>query len=102
MWGEKTLPAFAYVAWIETAEAFQKTHFGRVLLRGEELLQYVFWYEGLHEDEAGEWDAFLESLNPEMDLNDEIYFFRFSQETASNREWLGQGRKLLVKALEKE
>ena len=42
MWSDENLPAFAYAVWAEPEEAFQRARFGRVVLKDQDLLEYVF------------------------------------------------------------
>ena len=62
------LPTLCFAAWSEPNAAAQREHFGGVVLAGESLRDYVFWYAGLSTEEAKEWDAFVESLRPDIHL----------------------------------
>ena len=76
------LPAFCYALWSRPAEAFQRRHFGKVVLTGRQLAHYALWHEGLNKTEAAEWHAFVTSLRPGADLKKKLEGFRFSHETA--------------------
>lgn len=73
-----SVPAFCYATWTEADEAFQTTHFGKVVLKGDNLLQYSLWRGGLEQKRATEWDAFLSSLRPVEGLADTVSGFRFA------------------------
>jgi hypothetical protein len=71
---------FCYAAWSEPEAAFQKEHFGRVILRGDELMSYCLWRAGLPARRIAEWDAFLSSLRPEENIQTKLDAFHFSDE----------------------
>ena len=72
------LPMLCFAAWAEPNGESQIACFGRVRLEGGALGEYVFWRRGLDENEGIEWDAFLDTLTPEMNLGAELEGFRFS------------------------
>jgi hypothetical protein len=72
------LPVFCFALWSQPERAFQEAHFGKVLLSGEELAEYVLWYRGLDSREAGEWDRFIAGCKPGADLKPALETFRFS------------------------
>ncbi|HXD00589.1 MAG TPA: hypothetical protein VN048_14700 [Verrucomicrobiae bacterium] len=78
------LPVICYANWAEPAASFQKTHFGKVALTGNELTEYCLWRTSLDEKQAGEWDALLVSLQPGDQLTNVINNFRFSGEPHSS------------------
>ncbi|MFG0296063.1 MAG: hypothetical protein ACF8PG_09180 [Maioricimonas sp. JB045] len=98
----RVLPALLFAAWSEPDETFQREHFGSVILTGEPLGEYCLWRNSLNEQQAGEWDAFVQSLRPEADLADltkRIGSFRFSSDPppeASETTAAQQGRDLLL------
>jgi hypothetical protein len=97
------LPAVCYANWAVPAAAFQKTHFGKVVLTGDALTGYCLWRSSLDEKRAGEWDALLENLQPGYQLTNIISNFRFSSETpASNTNVISPSafaRELVTEAL---
>lgn len=101
------LPAFAYATWSEPDAAFQKTHFGRVLLDAKALGEYVLWYQGLDAAEADAWDGFIEQCRPGTELPDRIDAFRLPSGEGVTAEEDGEegpdtsqtGRRLLLNAL---
>jgi hypothetical protein len=76
------LPAFCYASWVEVNEEFQRAHLGKVILKGDEFLQYCLWRGGLDEKRAREWDALLAVLRPGEGLQQQVAGFRFSGEGA--------------------
>jgi hypothetical protein len=74
------LPAYLYALWSEPAEAFQKKHFGKVLLTGRGLAEYVMWRQGLSEQEGIAWDDFLRKLEPGEGMLEKVGAFRFPGE----------------------
>jgi hypothetical protein len=72
------LPVFCFALWSQPERAFQEAHFGKVLLSGEELAEYVLWYRGLDSREAAEWDRFMAGCKPGGDLKTALEAFRFS------------------------
>jgi hypothetical protein len=78
--GTENTPYLAYASWAAPAEAAQKQHFGRVLLRDQALAEYVLWFNGLSKEEAVEWEALLGSLRPEAAPALRLAEFRFQSE----------------------
>jgi hypothetical protein len=76
-------PTFCFAFWSEPAINFQQRHFGRVVLQGQPLAEYVVWRQALSADEAAEWDAFIGGLRPGPELASRIALFRFSYEQAA-------------------
>ncbi|MBC8871049.1 MAG: hypothetical protein H8E44_16615 [Planctomycetes bacterium] len=73
----RSLPALSYAAWSEPDAESQTARFGRVILTGQELGEYVIWYQGLSPAEATAWDAFLAKCEPNERLRKRIEAFRF-------------------------
>ncbi len=71
------VPGLFYVVFAEPDEDAQQRHFGRVLLRGEDLQQYVVWYRALSAEEARQWDEFLDGVTPDDDLSAALEAFQF-------------------------
>ncbi|MHC5035674.1 MAG: hypothetical protein ACYTHM_00025 [Planctomycetota bacterium] len=80
------LPAFVYAFWSLPSTDFQNQKFGKVVLDGENLGEYVLWRKALNELEAKEWDAFVDSLKMAKDLKKRIQNFNFSWERESAEE----------------
>jgi hypothetical protein len=93
------LPAFCYASWSEPNRSFQEAHFGRVLLAGEDLLQYCLWHASLSAPHAGEWDALLGGAKPDSVLTNLFDAFRFSDETSPTNSAAELPRSLLRAAL---
>ncbi len=74
---DRPLPAICYASWSHPDNDFQKTHFGRVLLEGDELMQYCLWESSLDEEESREWKTFLVGLKQGQNLKQELEAFRF-------------------------
>lgn len=87
------VPAFCYASWNEPDEAAQKEHFGKVALRGDELLQYCLWRNGLSSAQADEWETLLTGLKPGNDLGTKIKGFYFSEEAAPKTNNSSSNRK---------
>jgi hypothetical protein len=78
MGSDRRLPVVCFALWSSPARTFQEQHFGRVLLAGGDLAQYVVWYRSLKAEEAGAWDRFLAGLKPGAGLKGALERFRFS------------------------
>jgi hypothetical protein len=74
------LPVLCFSLWSLPDRAFQEAHFGKVLLSGQELAEYVVWYRGLKVKEAEEWDRFLAGCRPDSELRAAAEAFRFSSD----------------------
>jgi hypothetical protein len=106
--GEERTPYLAYASWAAPDETAQKQRFGRVLLRDQALADYVLWVQGLAQEEAAEWDAFVAGLRPDAALAARLAEFRFQSEAdagPATEEALAAsraqpGRKLLLDALQ--
>jgi len=92
---DRPLPVLCYASWSNPDETFQRAHFGRVLLEGDELSKYDLWRSGLDEPAGREWDAFLAGLQPGAGLKKQIEAFR----SAHGEDQSDAGRKLLTGAL---
>ncbi len=85
------LPVFCFALWSRPDRGFQEAHFGKVLLEGEDLAEYVVWYCGLNSEEAREWDQLIAGCEPDGDLRPAIKRFRFSSEPWPNPNKLEKG-----------
>jgi len=72
------LPVVCTAAWAKADEKYQKEHFGRVALTGQNLLEYCLWRQALSAKRAKEWDTFLDKLRPGPALAKAAEEFRFS------------------------
>jgi hypothetical protein len=77
-------------------------HFGRVLLHGDELLQYCVWRSGLDERQAGEWEQLLSGLRPGAELTNTLAAFEFSGAPPQSSAAADCGKDLLKAALEEK
>jgi hypothetical protein len=100
--GKGMLPAVCYATWCREDRGFQSDHFGKVALSGEQLQSYCLWRDSLNETEAKEWDAFLSGLKPGAGAAAQLRGFRFSTETADQKEpsYADKASGPIVKALE--
>lgn len=96
------LPALCTVVWAIPNENFQKAHFGRTVLTGEELSGYVLWRRLLLHADAKEWTLFLDSLQPGATLIEKVKAFRFSSDpkTENAPSLADEPRTAILKALE--
>lgn len=74
------LPALCTALWTAPDESFQKARFGRTVLAGDDLADYIFWRKLLTEADAKEWTAFLDGLKPDRGLLEKVQAFRFSSD----------------------
>jgi hypothetical protein len=58
------LSHICYAVWASPDASFQKEHFGRVILDGQELALYCGWQKGLTDDESRQWDEVLKTVRP--------------------------------------
>ncbi|NUQ62229.1 MAG: hypothetical protein HUU20_07060 [Pirellulales bacterium] len=76
----RALPVVCFALWTSADGKFQEDHFGKVVVKGRELAQYVMWYRGLTPEEILEWDRLISGCQPWQDLAKRIGNFRFSHE----------------------
>lgn len=96
------LPTLCFAAWSEPNVAAQREHFGGVVLAGESLRDYVVWHAGLTRQEAGQWDAFVESLRPDIHLANRLKSFQFNAtpQTDAAKRLADRVRSLILRGLE--
>ncbi|MDR3459863.1 MAG: hypothetical protein P4N60_20735 [Verrucomicrobiae bacterium] len=92
---DRPLPVLCYASWNDPDETFQKAHFGRRLLEGDELAHYNLWRSGLSQPGGEAWDNFLAGLQPGPGLKEKIQGFRLTNDA----EPLDVGCNLLTDAL---
>jgi hypothetical protein len=98
------LPFSCFATWADADDGFQTNHFGKVVIIGDDLVQYNLWRCGQDAKRAAEWDAFVSNLKPTDDLWSKVNTFRFAGETeeqATNNSVLSSAlpRELLAGAL---
>lgn len=81
-WDEKLppaapLPTICYATWCEPDTDFQAAHFGGVVVDGDELAQYVGWEQSLSESDRRDWQAHLETIQPQDDVPARLAEFAF-------------------------
>jgi len=73
------LPAICYAVWAQPNVPFQTEHFGKVIVKDSDLLEYCLWRKSLTDQEAAEWDAIVDQLSPDDEYSIEaLREFRFS------------------------
>lgn len=93
------MPYMMYAAWATPNEAAQSRYFGKVILQGEPLAQYVLWYRGLTADEQTAWLGLLESLPGKPDPKGVIKAYRFpAGASGKSGNAANRGRRLLLAA----
>jgi len=75
-----SLPTVCYAAWSIPDEEYQTQHFGKVVLTGEDLSDYVTWYLLLEADDAAEWNRFVAELGPGAELKPKLEAFVFARD----------------------
>ncbi len=75
------LPVQLFAAWIAPEESYQKQLFGRLMLDGQNLADYVLWYLSLSEHESHQWDVFLDATKPSDTFLVRLNAFRFSAQS---------------------
>jgi hypothetical protein len=76
------LPFSCYASWAQADQGYQKEHFGKVALVGDELTQYCLWRSSQDAQRGDEWDTFVSGLRPGTGLMEKINAFRFPGEPA--------------------
>jgi hypothetical protein len=99
------VPMLCYAIWTQPNRRFQETQFGRVVLEGEALIEYSYWYESLTLEEAGKWDDHLTSMRPGPDLEARLKDFRFvpltedsQSKDESSADYSDEARNLILRA----
>lgn len=58
----KRLPAICYAVWSEPNTEAQKKLAGKIFLQGQDLHNYIDWYNSLPASKVAQWDKFLKTL----------------------------------------
>jgi hypothetical protein len=74
------LPVLCYASWVQPDEAFQRQHFGRVVLWGTNLEEYCLWRGSLEGRQGSEWDGLLGQIKPGDEVMTRLYDFTFSHQ----------------------
>ncbi|QDU39067.1 hypothetical protein Mal4_34020 [Maioricimonas rarisocia] len=90
------LPVLLYAAWSVPDEAFQTERFGCVILKGEPLGRYCMWRNTLNEQQAAEWDTFVQSLRHDQDFVAAISEFRFSTDPEESEKGVADRARELI------
>ena len=93
------LPEICYALWAEPNIKFQKAHFGKVILHGQELMNYCLWRQGLTPAQAKIWNAILDKHKPGQSLQDAARSVSVPEEA---KDYLQQGAELLLNAMKEE
>jgi hypothetical protein len=97
---QSQLPTYMFAAWSVPNEAFQKAHFGKIVLEGEALGHYIFWQNSLSDTQKKEWNTFLESLTPDSGLKKQLTTqFKYPSGTEPGPENPGQWVSHFAKVL---
>lgn len=94
------IPAICYAAWSKSDDAFQKKHFGRVILTGQKLLGYSMAIKALTPAEAKEWDGLVNSLTSQNAVSELVAFARSRDPKKESN--LGDVVGLLAESIAKE
>ncbi|HEY5041059.1 MAG TPA: hypothetical protein VIK53_03580 [Verrucomicrobiae bacterium] len=73
-------PFSCFASWAQPDPDFQKEHFGKVALTGDELTEYCVWRSAQNPQTGDAWDAFIASLQPGSELLAKLDAFRFPGE----------------------
>ncbi len=97
--GSSGWQTFFYAAWSTPNKQFQTAHFGKLVLKGENLAEYCLWREGLTQEDADEWDRFLLSLRPGTELTTQLSSFRFTADSPGTTGLANLPRELILSGL---
>jgi len=84
------IPFLCYVAFTQPNEDYQEEHFGKTILKNEELTLYSFWYQGLTVTQQQEWDQYLDPITNLATLAEKLKAFRFSDVPAPHKNSEGE------------
>jgi hypothetical protein len=73
-------PFSCFATWAQPDTDFQKEHFGKVALTGDDLTQYCLWRSAQNQPMGDAWDSFIASLQPGSGLAAKVDSFRFPGE----------------------
>jgi hypothetical protein len=96
----KNLPVFCYASWTVADAKFQQAHFGRLVVRGDKLLEYCLWHAGLTDVHAKEWDQLISELRPGVELTNRLEAFQFTGKSGADSNSVKSGKELIKASLE--
>lgn len=96
----ESYPDFCYAFWSLPDEGFQKAHFGKLILEGEDLAEYCLWRDCLSKNESKEWDEFISGLKPNDDLLETLESFGFSESVSDSGDEFSPPTYLFMRNLE--
>jgi len=73
-------PFSCFASWSQPDSDFQKEHFGKVALTGDDLTEYCVWRSAQNQQTGDAWDSFIASLKPGGELAAKVDAFRFPGE----------------------
>ena len=82
----RPLPVLCYASWSDPQVEFQTSHFGQVILDGDELTEYCLWRNTLNAKQAGEWETILAGLHTGQKFRDQLETFRRSLQSAGGQD----------------
>jgi hypothetical protein len=72
----RALPVLCYAGWSRPDTGFQESHFGKVVLEGDGLMDYCLWFHGLTAQQAGDWEKILAGLSSGEALPEQLEAFK--------------------------
>jgi|GEM_PF-3927352 len=94
------LPFLCYATFTQPNEKYQKNHFGKTILKDEELTLYSFWHKDLTAKQQQEWDRCLTALKGKSNLVEKLKTFRFSDRPKPHKNSRGEFIYLTDTAIE--
>jgi hypothetical protein len=96
---DDVLPTICFAAWCQPDVDYQEQHFGRVILRGSDLAEYVSSYSMLTVEQQAEVDRFIEGLEADDNLPKKVKEFVAAHRKVARLEEIG---KRLIAATKKK
>jgi len=94
---DRPVASVYFALWSAPDSEWQTARFGRVVLRGKELTDYVFWESSLGKDHAAAWQAVLARLDPKGDVSQQLAAIRL--DPAAKQPGPEEGAQILIEAL---
>ena len=88
-----------FALWAVADAEWQKKHFGRTALRGDELIEYISWEHSLPPEKAKKWRAALNSLDPKGDLTKQLSAIQLAPHPPDDPPETVEGARLIQQAL---